>query len=167
MPSPDLTGSSANYDWGVYNAISNGGNVSNQWRTLTASEWDYLINRGYINAQVNSTNGIILLPDNWDSSCFVFYQDPYYMSNIINDTQWTYLEQNGAVFLPQTGHREFTFDYEILKLVSGDYGCYWTASVYGSDGAPYVMFTGTYFDLYYNGLRLYGRSVRLVQDANK
>lgn len=31
------------YDWG-YNAISNGGNTANSgWRTLTQSEWSYLL----------------------------------------------------------------------------------------------------------------------------
>lgn len=33
----------ANYDWGVYNAISNGGNVPGLWRTLTREEWLYLL----------------------------------------------------------------------------------------------------------------------------
>ncbi|MBQ0016978.1 MAG: hypothetical protein KBT04_08355, partial [Bacteroidales bacterium] len=28
----NLTGTSANYDWGVYNVISNGGNVVGRWR---------------------------------------------------------------------------------------------------------------------------------------
>jgi hypothetical protein len=31
-----------NYDWGVYNKISNGGNQPGLWRTLTADEWLYL-----------------------------------------------------------------------------------------------------------------------------
>ena len=39
----DLTGSYANADWGVYNKISNGGNQAGLWRTLTYSEWSYLI----------------------------------------------------------------------------------------------------------------------------
>ena len=50
----DLIGEYANYDWGVYNAISNGGNQPGQWRTLLnqyssnygtseITEWAYLI----------------------------------------------------------------------------------------------------------------------------
>ena len=35
----------ANYDWGVYNAISNGGNQAGLWRTLSIDEWDYIINK--------------------------------------------------------------------------------------------------------------------------
>ena len=34
----------ANADWGVYNAISNGGNKAGMWRTLNYFEWGYLIN---------------------------------------------------------------------------------------------------------------------------
>ena len=37
-----MTGDYAKADWGVYNAISNGGNTPNKWRTLTVSEWQYL-----------------------------------------------------------------------------------------------------------------------------
>lgn len=33
-----------NFDWGVYNAISNGGNIPGLWRTLTSEEWTYLLN---------------------------------------------------------------------------------------------------------------------------
>ena len=75
MESPNLTGSSANYDWG-YNAISNAGNQENSgWRTLTNGEWSYLLMTRstasgirYAKAQVNGINGVILLPDNWNNS---------------------------------------------------------------------------------------------------
>ena len=57
-------------DWGT-NAISNGGNEANLWRTLTKDEWVYLF-YGRTNAatlfglgSVNGVNGTILLPDNW------------------------------------------------------------------------------------------------------
>lgn len=43
-------------DWGVYNAISNGGNTPDMWRTLSLSEWNYLFERGggsmWLNAKV-------------------------------------------------------------------------------------------------------------------
>lgn len=38
------TSRNANFDWGVYNAISNGGNTPGLWRTLTSEEWTYLWN---------------------------------------------------------------------------------------------------------------------------
>lgn len=59
-------------DWGC-NAISNGGNQPNQWRTLTQPEWNYLFFERnttsgirFAYAQINNINGLILLPDNWD-----------------------------------------------------------------------------------------------------
>ena len=67
----DLTGALANADWGVYNAIINGGNQINQWRTLTSDEWVYL-SSGRQNAEqkkglaiIVNVKGIILLPDTW------------------------------------------------------------------------------------------------------
>lgn len=58
-PSVAFTGENVNYDWGVFNAISNGGNSAGLWRTLNntmpddigtggdwhchGGEWDYLI----------------------------------------------------------------------------------------------------------------------------
>jgi len=38
----DLTGDYANADWGVYNAISNGGNQAGMWRTMTSDEWELI-----------------------------------------------------------------------------------------------------------------------------
>lgn len=35
----------ANFDWGVYNPISNGGNIPGLWRTLTSEEWKYLLDK--------------------------------------------------------------------------------------------------------------------------
>ena len=47
MTDASLIGTSENYDWGVFNAIDNGGNANNIWRTLTqedkAGEWYCLI----------------------------------------------------------------------------------------------------------------------------
>lgn len=73
----DLSGT--NYDWGVYNAISNGGNQAGLWRTLTADEWLYLIHGrpnadslftyARVNGKVGTTDvyidGVLLLPDDW------------------------------------------------------------------------------------------------------
>ncbi|MBR5028066.1 MAG: T9SS type A sorting domain-containing protein, partial [Bacteroidales bacterium] len=42
MADNDLTGTSAYYDWGIFNAISNGGNMPQLWRTLDTSEWRYI-----------------------------------------------------------------------------------------------------------------------------
>lgn len=40
----NLTGVNANCDWGVFNAILNGGDEPGRWRTLSRDEWAYLMN---------------------------------------------------------------------------------------------------------------------------
>lgn len=104
----------ANADWGVYNAISNGGKRANMWRTLTNSEWSYLVNRGdashrlFARAKVNGVAGLILLPDAdvWElPSVLTMTTGSSTLStdNVYTIEQWRLLENNGAVFLPATG----------------------------------------------------------------
>ena len=57
-----------NYDWGVYNAISNGRNTKGLWRTLTIEEWKYIINTRenasdkWGIASIDGMNGLVILP---------------------------------------------------------------------------------------------------------
>ena len=57
-------------DWGT-NAISNGGNEANLWRTLTKTEWLYILvgrknaNKLFTLGYVDNVEGLILLPDDW------------------------------------------------------------------------------------------------------
>ena len=167
--STGLVGTSRNYDWGVYNAISNGGNVAGSWRTLTYEECHYLFGSArtnfrisnsairVLNANVCGVSGMILFPDN--------FSYPYGMlptitkydvdnSNISFDrTQWAILEKRGCVFLPQVGRREGT---TINRNVSSVYN-YWTSSYYEGNRACALAFYGIIN-------RGYGLSVRLVQD---
>lgn len=68
----DIAGT--NYDWGVYNAISNGGNKAGMWRTLTVGEWWYLtFCRPHWNdlrswGSIDGIYGEILLPDDWQTT---------------------------------------------------------------------------------------------------
>ena len=172
MTDPNLTGTSANYDWGIYNPISNGGNQANQWRTLTQLEWAYVFNTRttnsgirYAKAKVNDMNGVILLPDDWSSDTYSLSNTnssgASYSSNTISATQWSALEQAGAVFLPAAGYRYGTSVDSV-----GSEGGYWSASCNYSDGAWSVYFydmsLSTDFDL---TLRYLGLSVRLVAPA--
>ena len=74
----NLTGAYANADWGVYNAISNGGNQAGQWRVLTKDEMEYLLNtrnkatKLRAQAFVNYVPGLILFPDNWSAPWDVY-----------------------------------------------------------------------------------------------
>ena len=127
----DLCDRNGQADWG-YNAIGNGGNQQKQWRTLTQNEWNYLIfsrqttsGIRFVKANVNEINGVIILPDNWDSNLYVL-NDPNdesvsYEVNVISLESWTdIIEANGAMFLPTSGNMcNSNFGFE---------GWYWTAS---------------------------------------
>lgn len=173
-------------DWGT-NAISNGGNVSNTWRTLTSEEWSYLFAER-VNAstlfgfgQVDNVNGLILLPDNWVAPANVSFtastsfigststiDDNYdhavnnFSDNTYSIATWDLMESAGAVFLPAAGGRSGkSFDSDFFfRLI---YGAYWSSSS-DSNSAIGLSFTKLY--LYYAQLTspCAGRSVRLVRD---
>lgn len=156
-------------DWG-YNPISNGGNQENQWRTLTKEEWDYVLNTRittcgirYAKAQVNNVNGVILLPDNWSIGTYflnnINSSGASYTTNILTSSQWSVLEQKGAVFLPSAGDRSLTTVYNV-----GNYGNYWAASYHNSVGAYFLDFSDDYINSIGGCSRFGGLSVRLVQD---
>ena len=164
-------------DWG-YNAISNGGNTTHMWRTLTAEEWDYLLHYRYTpsgiryaRAKVNGKNGVIMLPDNWSDNIYHLNYpngedngDDFYEKNIISASIWSNkLEANGAVFLPAAGNRVR------IGVYSADrYGLYWSSSCRDEGNACGVSFDRCYgisvqLPAKYDNRGL-GFSVRLVQD---
>jgi hypothetical protein len=111
----NLKDQSGQADWG-YNAISNGNNTTQTWRTLSYEEWLYLLDERtspsgirYAKAKVNDFNGVILLPDSWNESYYELnnfnQSDASFSCNVINASQWSTLEQYGAVFLPAAGYR--------------------------------------------------------------
>ena len=165
--------SGTNYDWGVYNRISNGGDISGQWRTLTRAEWNYVFKtrttasgRRYAKAQVAGVNGVILLPDDWNINYYSLYStnssNASFSSNVINSSTWiNSLQSHGAVFLPAAGSRKGNVYY------SDPVGGYWSSSCSGSDFAYYLHFYHSFLnseDDYYN--RYEGFSVRLVYSGN-
>ena len=170
MPDMNLTGTSANYDWGVNNPISNGGNTANQWRTLTQPEWSYVLNTRnttsgirFAKAQVNEVNGVILLPDDWTTDTYNLNNTnnigASYNSNVINASQWAMIENAGGVFLPAAGGRFGTTVADV-----GSTGFYWLSSSNSSCCAYYVYIYN--FGIYLVDYRRYlGRSVRLVCDV--
>lgn len=156
-------------DWG-YNPISNGGNTANQWRTLTQPEWAYVFNTRtttsgirYAKANVNNVNGVILLPDDWSTGIYSLSNTnssgASFSSNTLTASQWSTLEQAGAVFLPAAGYRNGTSVYSV-----GSIGNYWSASYSSSSYACYVYFSDSYLYARKDYIRCDGRSVRLVQD---
>ena len=154
-----------NYDWGQYNAISNGGNKAGLWRTLSSSEWSYLLNSRanagelYSQATVNGVTGLILLPDEWVAPIGIFFLPAVndWTSNTYTASEWAQMEAAGAVFIPAAGYR---YNYSVFDF--GTYGYVWSAS-YFSNLASYLDFDSSHvFMNNYN--RDYGYSVRLAQD---
>ena len=167
-------------DWG-YNPISNGGNTTNTWRTLTGGgngEWKYILNTRsastvngtanarYAKAKVNNVQGVILFPDIYTHPSGVAQPvgindtgNTCWNGNNYSATDFGWMEQNGAVFLPAAGNCWGTSVYYV-----GSYGDYWSASYKDSNYARYLYFSSGYFDR--NSIdRCYGLSVRLVRLA--
>ena len=180
-------------DWGI-NPISNGGNKANLWRTLTADEWEYLIdirtaffigdaeNGRYVKATVNSVPGLILFPDRYIHPDGVTtpkyvnrsYEDGEYPESLpytINKydaTDWGKMESGGAVFLPAEGSRQGSF-----TTLIGLEGLYWSSTQgdkptpeWKTENVAYAFFfSSTYGTKVFEQQRYRGYAVRLVQDV--
>ena len=157
-------------EWGN-NPISNGGNTSNVWRTLTKDEWVYLLNERsttsgirYAQAIVDGSWGTIILPDDWNSDNYSLNNPNSginFDNNIITMTDWAAaFETNGAVFLTAAGYREGT----VVNL-PGMRGCYWSATNYAGVGAYNIYSFSDGFIVPNTASRYQGQSVRLVCDV--
>ncbi len=157
-------------DWG-YNAISNGGDQTGQWRTLTAYEWRYIFNRRetpsgirFAVAKIEDQYGILLFPDDWAVDNYIINapNDLYasYETNTITATSWNELESIGVVFLPAAGLR-----IEVGVPYLNKAGAYWSSTAYNYTYSNYIYFIvneeGDTSDV---TNREYGISVRLAQD---
>ena len=126
-------------EWGV-NAISNGGNEANLWRTLTKDEWVYLFNTRadasakYGQATVAGVHGIIVLPDVYEGTA-INTDHSAYSNNTISAEAWAAYEANGAVFLPAVGNRNGT----VVGNVGSD-GYYWSSTPLGESSVCSLAF---------------------------
>ena len=149
--------------------IERGSNFADGWYTLDVDEWDYVFTKRitasgirYAKARVNGVNGVILLPDDWNSSTYILHNtnesDAEFGSNTISASQWNAtFSPTGAVFLPAAGRRCHTTAIDVQL-----YGGYWAATYDSSGRAYYVHFddNSLYTDDY--DAMWYGRSIRLV-----
>jgi len=115
--------SDTNYDWGIYNPISNGGNKAGLWFCMSSDEWNYLFTHcHHAYGKANGVKGIFLIPNNFvcpENIPFIiadgestfpnselpaytcFYNEGQFASdNIFSSTQLKWLEAAGAVFIP-------------------------------------------------------------------
>lgn len=165
----DLVGDYANADWGVYNAIINGGNKPGLWRSLSEEEMKYLINdrpnaKAYrFMTTLGDMIGLVILPDNWTAPAGC----PDDMTQLTL-AQWEKMEEAGAVFLPAAGMR-----HEVEVWQAGNMGYYWTSTAIGgfipdaAYGLTFRLDNNTGDVISYSGrpTRYYGCSVRLVREV--
>ncbi len=135
-------------DWGK-NPISNAGNKSGLWRTLSVKEWKYLIksrpnadelySTATLTVNGNEIYGIILLPDEWETPSGLSLdcsEEADYWSNIYDTSEWSKLEAAGAVFLPAAGYRYAKEEYELDEM-----GTYWTSTPYSDEPTLFYTFS--------------------------
>ena len=166
------------YDWGIHNAISNGGNMANLWRTLTKEEWVKLLNRtttintigGY--ATVADKVGFILIPDefvdpmkNNGSGAFVGLASTGFTQNVYNADDWEKMEAMGAIFLPAAGYNNVSSSGVGTVLNVSVQGDYWSSTNYSTSQALSFQITNSNCKISGNWdrIRRVGCSVRLVK----
>lgn len=158
----DIAGT--NYDWGVYNPITNGGNKEGIWRTMTKDEWLYLRgkrpNASKLNVRctVCGVQGSILMPDDFWNNRLRLPLDITAENasvNTYNAEQWAQLEALGVVFIPSIGYRAGK-----TWNIGGDY---WLST---NDALTYAWYFTSNCG-FNNKYKYYGRGVRLVKDINK
>ncbi len=186
------SGSTGSAKWGISTSTDNsdysgdfvdwGTNIGDgsTWYTLTADEWDYLLDErsdanqlvGVARIQLGEkiyANGLVLLPDDWTCPAGVTFKSGFSNTHSVQayaDYQtftladWQQLEAAGAVFLPASGFREGSF----VGYVQSS-GYYWSATPDGSDKAYYMFFiSDSYVSYNYSRNRYSGLAVRLVKD---
>lgn len=178
-PNSDLTGDLAYADWGVYNAISNGGNLPSQWRTLTKPEWQYLFRNTHwaiarvVVSEERVVNGMMFIPDGFSKPADINIIEVGTGNLQKNDTsnmkkalpinkytveQFGMLETQGCVLLPFADEKkdEYTKGY------------YWSASTDGEMRAQkwHVVFYYPYIDDDFPEFSSDGYTVVNFNDAN-
>ncbi len=176
MTDQNIIGTSANYDWGIFNSILNGGNETGLWRTLSQAEWEYLIaeradaSSKYGVGVVDGINGFILLPDNWVNPTSIPFTsgigsnrsiEEYANINSYSIEQWKEMEAAGAIFLPAAGQNNLS-GLEFINVG----GYYWSTTITNGNGfAYYFSFYSDFVGSTGANYRYTRQSVRLVQDV--
>ena len=157
-------------DWGT-NAISNGGNTANLWRTLSESEWTYLVStrpnasskRG--RATINGMYCFVLLPDDWVlPSGLSFTPDANNWTNVYTVEEWAQMEAAGAVCFPAAGSRAGGTNNTNVN----DYNrwcCYWSSTSANSSQGYNLWITSDHVGTIDKGNYQMGASVRLVSET--
>lgn len=174
-------------DWGN---LAIDGDPANTWFTLTADEWDYLLNdrADAANRRVNvnitgvpghptgasTIHGCILFPDDWTSARIPSGITLSTTSiNTISYTDFRRLEAVGCVLLPECGYRYWGGTHGNWEgaTTSENVGYYWTATYDGSDESYMMVYSynaNSYVasaEVNSDALIINGCAVRLVKPA--
>jgi len=157
-------------DWGSNAIVQEGIGVG--WRTLTASEWTYLlssrsVNNRYCKATVGSKVGLVIFPDIFSLPTGVTAPDSVnnenasFTTNTWSTEDWEKMEAAGAVFLPAAGYREGASVYSGTAGRIG--GHYWSSTPDNLTWrAKRMFFEDEALSPSYFFAREFGCSVRLV-----
>lgn len=178
----DLTDDFIHADWGIHNAIVNGGKKPGLWRLLTFDEWDYIKNKRPNASKLIGMGGVydtqctILLPDNFNLDGITDFQglvdaDYISFSSYEDYDEWRAdfgkeydeLEAAGVVFLPKAYERRGNIVLFGTPTIE-----YWTSTHYSTNeldmGALSMQcHTDNYATGFMNFVN-YGLAVRLVQE---
>lgn len=145
-------GVNIDYDWGVYNPISNGDNKKGLWYTLTDAEWTYLLNTrtnasslrapatitDTTTSPAKSVAGLVVLPDDWTAPSDISFTIPVtttgdagWAVNVFTLEEWEKMECSGAVFLPALGMQDSSGSFSNRSSNFRVY--YWSSSCYSSN----------------------------------
>lgn len=151
------TGAQPIYDSIIIDFIDWGSNVielegANTWRTLTSSEWEYIISKRenadslVTIAQVNGVNGLLLLPDNWKKPQGIMLKagfsqtwnkESYAAQQTFTTNELKKLEETGVVFLPAAGY------VSNMYLIDEQYfGQYWSSSSNDKNAPTFKFYSG-------------------------
>lgn len=161
-------------DWGVHNAISNGGNEAGQWRTLTSEQWGYLLNsrstdNRFVKVKINNTQGLIIFPDSYIHPASIPALSNQNLGNknyplSYSTSEWALIEAAGAVFLPACGSRKTATNSITAEGIS----YYWSTTLISSSKAYCLYLSGNELISQNNDAsaqKYNGFYVRLVKDV--
>lgn len=148
-----------------------GDSIGGGWRTLSSTEWQYLLNTRsistgglrYIKARVNDILGLVIFPDAYvhPTGVTTVPADFDLANDNYSPADWAKMESAGAVFLPAAGIRDGS---DVSN--SGSQGNYWSSTAATGGMAHRLLFSADDFAPSNSHACHLGCSVRLVKEAN-
>ena len=152
----------ATIDWGAAYCESHGLDTY-QWYSLSAEEWDYLLNsRSMANDKPrfsNAASSPVTIEGKQYCGLFIYPDD--YDGSIVDDSfTWSRINSAGIIYLPAAGRRSGTgLSY------CGAYGYYWTSTSFSDKISKGIRIGANGVNTDYAFGRYAGYSVRLVTKA--